>query len=100
MWGYHCKALGRHVCHTMFGFRNGKLTSFSTDSALFKMASGVRPGMQPDDVRNREPGAVFDATCNTARLPARKGTSRVVYFSGPVFSLYASNGNAAFDSYC
>jgi hypothetical protein len=113
--GYHCVGqspatgnAGGSSCHTLFGFRRGKLTSFQTDSRLFSFASGVHPGMTLREARRREPTATSDpgnVGCTRLRVRSPKGTARAIYHADwpqatRVFSLYVSSGDPAFNTSC
>ena len=113
--GYHCVGqspatgnAGGSSCHTLFGFRRGKLTSFQTDSRLFSFASGVHPGMTLREARRREPTATSDpgnVGCTRLRVRSPKGTARTIYYADwpqatRVFSLYVSSGDPAFTTNC
>ena len=106
--GYHCNGIVsgglRSSCHTLFGFRGNKLTTFQTDSSEFALASGPRPGMTLRQAKAREPDGGWDSVCARVFLPSGKGTVRalsIARWSPPrVFSVYVSTGNAAFDTTC
>ena len=112
IWGYHCKGIdpatgndGNAGCHTEFGFRDGKLTSFGTASRLFSVRNGVRPGMIVEEAERRLPDAGTGAGVLTASTAHRSGTEVVVHFARwpnrpRVYNLYASNGRHAFTAPC
>jgi hypothetical protein len=86
--GYHCTGFAGHSCHTLFGFAQGRLTTFSTNSSLFRTRSGVRPGMRVAEIDRRDPPLFVDQTC-----PAWQGKSiptlMVSAPQGYAYTLYA-----------
>jgi hypothetical protein len=112
IWGYHCAGIdpatgkdGDTACHTEFGFRDGKLTSFGTASRLFAVRNGVRPGMTAEEAERRLPDAVREPGCSRLRLHTPARAVLVVHIARwpnrpRVYSLYASNGQGAFAAPC
>jgi len=119
IWSYRCRGFsiitggpGNTSCYTFFGFRRGRLVTFQTGSRLlFRLRSGVHPGMTLEEVQRREPRARMTKKCLWLVVPAPAGRSLLVDMAewgttkGPglirrAFGLYASRSPAAFSPRC
>jgi hypothetical protein len=93
--GYHCDGFGGHSCHTLFGFRNGRLATFTSESPLFRTTSGVHPGMDVRKAVRLHPGLHVVYDCPSWRGKVIPKLAVTTQQQGRVFTLYASGGSQA-----